>query len=195
MKSLVYAAVIMTVILFGWNFACQKLPWGQGAVTQVTTLGETDELEPVPNRIRVPNGSLTTTVFDRSFLGHISFYETVEAISVIMTHPSRHDKNLYWGVELFTQLTVAIFLAAVLVLTRELPLGRQLILVACAALAASAATYGHMLNWWGLPPRYGYGACANLVVGWVVAAAVGSKLVLKKVQAVPTEPVITHPVA
>ncbi len=48
MKSLVYAAVIMTVILFGWNFACQKLPWGQGAVIRVTTLQETDELQPDP---------------------------------------------------------------------------------------------------------------------------------------------------
>ncbi len=194
MKNLVYSAVIMTVILYGWSYACQKLPWGQGAVTLVTTLGENDELQPVPNRIRVPNGSLTTSVFDRSFRGHISFYETVEAVSVIMTQPTR-DRNLHWGLELLTQLVVAIFLAAVLVLTHELPLGRQLLLVACAALAASAATYGHMLNWWGLPPRYGFGATANLVVGWVVAAAIGAKLVLAKKPETPNEPVLAPPVA
>ena len=177
MKSLVYAAVIMTVILFGWSYACQQLPWGQGAVIRVTTLTEADELQPEPNRIRVPKETLTTTVFDRSFRGHLSFYETVEAISVIMTQPSGHDKNQYWGVELLTQLLVAILLSAIIVITRELPLSRQLLLVSCAALAAGIATYGHMLNWWGMPQRYGFGACANLVVGWVVAAAVGSSFV------------------
>ncbi len=64
MKSLVNAAVLMTVMLYGWSYLCHQLPWGQGAVIHVTTLAEDDELQSIPNRIRVPNLTLTTSVFD-----------------------------------------------------------------------------------------------------------------------------------
>ncbi len=49
-------------------------------------------------------------------------------------------------------------------------------LVGCAAAAAGISIYGPMMNWWGMPQRYGVGACANLIFGWVVAAAVGCKV-------------------
>lgn len=77
----------------------------------------------------------------------------------------------YFALELAAQLTVALGLVALTLLTKELSRSRRLSAAAIAALAASVASYGQMMNWWGMPAWYGIGMSANLTVGWLLAAS------------------------
>ena len=104
---------------------------------------------------------------------------TDDTVSWVVAKPiGYYDPGAYMGKEVLTQALVALLLTTLLVLTRSMPLGRRLALVGLAGVAGTAASYGQLANWWGLPAMYAGGASVNLIATWLVGGFVVARFVL-----------------
>ena len=179
-KKVLISTLVATVILFVWNGLTQNFPWGVSTVQILSTQGQpTDPAQP-DSTIKLPPGSLTTEKFDQQMAGKISTLMTDKTFSWVIAKPlSYYDLPGYFTREIITQLTVALLLSLLLWQIRAFELKPRLLVVLLAASAAAIATYGSDFNWMGAPASFAFGGAFNLVAGWLLAAFVVSKWVLK----------------
>jgi hypothetical protein len=181
MKNITLAVLVSTVVLFMWNGLVQFFPWGI-PTTQIlnTQAGNTIDVKEMKNVIALPANSLTTNEFDEKCNNKISTLITDKTFSwIIATPTNKYNMGTYFMKEAFTQLLVAIFLCLLLYYTVSLGFTTRLKIVTLAAFAAAIATYGQQLNWWGLPASYGLGVMINLILGWLLAAFIVAKWIIK----------------
>lgn len=170
--------ILTTVLLFVWSGVVQNFPWGVPSAQVLYQVSAEPEEERVPNARDVPYHTLTTADFDREMVGRVTTLTTDNTFSWIVTRPiEEYDPVAYLGKEALTQMVVGGMLTVLLWLTTGLGYFRRMGLVALCAIMASTATYGQLLNWWGLPLAYTLGVSLNLVVGWVLVTLVVGRLV------------------
>jgi len=180
MKKIIFSTLISTVILFMWSGATQMFPWGVPSTQIVTTQSDDKTKYENPRMIELPPYSLTTEKFDPQFVNKISTLTTDDTFSWIISTPAgKNSMGVYFAREVLTQLAVALLLAIFLLMTVKLDLKTRLGLVLLFGVTTVAATYGQLMNWWGLPAMYALGAGFNLVVGWMLATWVSAKWVIR----------------
>ena len=181
MKKFVLSVLISTVILFLWSGVSQMFPWGVPSTQTVSTQSDNQtESFQAPNLIELPPYSLTTPDFDRQFANKISTLTTDDSFSWIISKPiDSYSMGSYFVKEALTQLVVALILGFILLLTVKLDLKTRLGVVALFGLAAVAAIYGQMMNWWGMPALYALGVGINMIVGWILASWVSARYLIK----------------
>jgi hypothetical protein len=181
MKKIFLSTVVSLVILFFWSGLTQIFPWGV-PTTQAIHAQESDKTESfqTPNLVKMPAKSLTTNQFDKQFSNKISTYTTDETFSWIISKPiSYYNPTHYFIKEILVQFIVSIFMAILLFLTQTIETNKRLLLVLSVGVMCVMATYGQMMNWWGMPALYGLGVGLNLVIGWLIASWVSIKYILK----------------
>jgi hypothetical protein len=168
------AVAVATVVLFLWSGLTQMFPWGVPTVQNVAqTSGDPDAFGATLTRL--PPGALATPRFDVELGDGISTLTTDRSFAWIVSVPiERYDPVRYFATELATQAMCALVLVLALRLSSPLPRREGAGLVALFAVGASAASYGVMANWWGLPLLYAGGMSFNLVVGWLLGALAAS---------------------
>ncbi|MCA2979529.1 MAG: hypothetical protein INH41_28445 [Myxococcaceae bacterium] len=168
------AVIACAATLFVWSGLTQVFPWGVPTVQVVAqTTGEPAAFGASP--VRRPPGALATSAFDDELGDGNGTLTTDRSFAWIVSVPvERYHPTRYFIGEAVTQLACAAMLVEALWLLSSLPLPRRALVLALLATAAAGATYGYMTNWWGLPLRYSGGMSVNLVVGWVLGAAVAS---------------------
>jgi hypothetical protein len=179
-KHLVGGSAAYFVILFIFSGISQALPWGVPSTNSVRAAVEAPaEFGSADTQVLEPH-ALTTPEFDREMVNKVSVLMTDDTFSWIVSKPvSSYDPASYMAWEAATQLGVAVFLTLALWLTRPLPLRDRVALVALAAIATGLSTYGQLLNWWGLPPRYSVGVALNLALAWSVGALVVGRFIVR----------------
>ena len=177
MKNLIISTLVATLILFLWSGLTQVLPWGITTTQNISV--QTGEPLQAPNMLLLEPDTLTTEAFDEQFVNKISTYTTDETHSWIVTQPLQTNYTGYFVKELLTQLIVALFLSAILLLTVRLELTPRLAVILLAALAASAATYGQLMNWWSMPAAYALGVSLNIVIAWTLAGFISARFIIK----------------
>ena len=180
---IILGALAGTVVLFVWSGITQFLPWGVPTAQTISAQspGGLESFQ-TPDLITVAPGSLTTNEFDERFSGRVSTLTTDQTFSWIASRPvSYYNPGAYFLREVITQLVTAILIALVLSQVPQLGLTPRLVGAGLIAAAAGIATYGALMNWWGLPISYGAGAIINLVVGWLLATTVLSLWIIKPV--------------
>lgn len=166
------AIVGSTLTLFCWSGLCQVFPWG---VPTVRTFAETSAEPSAFGAVlqRVTPGTLTTGGFDEQLGDGIATLTTDRSFAWVVSVPlRRYDPTRYFLGELLCQLVCSMLLVLGLRLLEPVPRPRRLAIVGLLAAAATVGTYGVMTNWWGLPLRYSGGMSVNLVIGWLLGAAV-----------------------
>lgn len=165
------AVAAATVVLFLWSGLTQSFPWGVPTVHNVAqTSAAPAAFGATPTHL--PPGAIATTSFDTEMGDGISTLTTDRSFAWIVSVPiDRYDPIRYFAFEVATQATCALVLVVALRLSSPLSRRERAGLVALYALAANAATYGAMANWWGLPLSYACGMSFNLLVGWLLGAA------------------------
>ncbi|WP_194777651.1 hypothetical protein [Pararhodonellum marinum] len=183
-KKIILSTLVSTVILFLWSGLTQMFPWGVPTAQSVFSQSEQQtESFQTADLIEVPANSLTTDKFDEQFVNKISTLTTDQTFSWIISKPvGYYSASDYFIKEIITQLIVALFLAAMLVLTIELPNQKRLLLITISGLLAVTAIYGQLMNWWGVPAIYAMGAGINLIIGWVLSAFVSTKFIIKRIK-------------
>ena len=176
MKAFLISTLVATIILFLWSGLTQILPWGITTTQNISV--QTGEPLQAPNMLLLEPGALTTEAFDGQFVNKISTYTTDETHSWIVTQPLQTNYTGYFVKELLTQLMAALFLSAILLITARLELTPRLAVIGLAALAASTATYGQLMNWWSMPASYALGVSLNIVIAWTLAGFVGARFIL-----------------
>lgn len=178
-KIILISTLVSTLMLFVWSAVSQNLPWGVPTV-QVVSQAEITEITQPSQTIKLPVGTLTTTKFDEQMTGKISTLMTDKTFSWVISKPlSYYNLPLYFTRELITQLLVSLLLSLFLWNTRCLPVKQRLFLVLLAALATVVATHVQNYNWMGTPAAFSFGVSANLVIGWMLVAAVLSMWLIK----------------
>jgi hypothetical protein len=178
MKKILISTVVMAVVLFLWSGMTQMFPWGVPTTQNVVTSQESFPAEEI---IELPPHSLTTPEFDTMFAGKISTLTTDQTFSWIISRPiTTYDLGGFFIKEILTQVLAALLLSLLLWLTLPLPFERRMGLVALAGIAGVTATYGQMMNWWGMPNAYALGSGFNLLMGWMLAAYVSARWIIKK---------------
>jgi|688.fasta_scaffold267287_2 hypothetical protein len=181
MLKIVLSTLLSTAILFVWSGMAQMLPWGIPSTQNVIV-----QRTPLPARLQVPNvvqlsvDALITDQFDAQFLHKISTLTTDQTFSWIVTQPLNEDYRGYLLVEFGTQFIVALLLALLLYLTRQLAFGTRVAILLLVGGLAVAATYGQLMNWWRIPALYALGVSFNLVLSWGVAGLLSMQLILKR---------------
>ncbi len=178
MIKLIIATLSATIILFLWSGAAQMLPWGVPATTKIST-DNTAGNSNVKNLKVLSPGTLTTERFETEFNNRISTYTTGKTFSWIVMQPLKKDYSVYFIKEAMTQLIIGLFLSVILLMTIDLSLQKRMILIVLAAASASFATYGQLMNWWGIPASYGVGVSVNLIIGWLLAGFIIARFVFK----------------
>jgi hypothetical protein len=165
----VLAVICGTLALFLFSALSQFLPWGVPTAETYTTVSGDPGVFAAPDLIRLKPYELTTPRFDTELVGKISTLETDQTFSWIISTPmTAYSPIRYFTFEALTQGIVALSLYLLL---RCSGVGRRFWgLVICASISAGAATYGSLMNWWGLPAAYALGAAANMVIGWLLGA-------------------------
>ena len=177
MKAFLLSTLVATIILFLWSGLTQVLPWGITTTQNISV--QTGKPLQAPNMLLLEPDVLTTEAFDGQFVNKISTYTTDETHSWIVTQPLQTNYTGYFVIELITQLIVALFLSAILLLTVRLELLTRLVIIGLAALAASTATYGQLMNWWSIPASYALGVSFNILIAWLLAAFVSAQFIIK----------------
>lgn len=176
------------VILFASSGLSQMLPWGVPTVksfrtaspSTIQSFGTTDL------RVMRPN-ALTTEAFDEAMVDQVNTLMTDRSFSYIVTKPlSYYSPARYMSGEALTQGVVALVLTSLLALTTSMTLKRRLTMVTLAGVAAACATYGQLLNWWGLTAHYAVGAAVNLVLAWLIGGFVVARFIVKSTPAHPS---------
>ncbi|MEQ9262906.1 MAG: hypothetical protein RLP14_07095 [Owenweeksia sp.] len=178
MKKYFLATIVCVILLFLWSGFTQIFPWGVPTAQKITAQTKADSGE-VPDLLRIEPHTLTTDKFDAAFNHKISTYTTDHTFSWIVTQPLKTDYTGYFIGEVITQLVVAMLLVLLLVLTADRSIKMRMLLVGITGLLAWAATYGQLLNWWGMPLTYAIGVGVNLISSWLVIAFLVAKLILK----------------
>ncbi len=167
----VFTVLAMATVLFVWSGVTQCLPWGVPTTPQYDASGRPPHDMQSETTVRAAPGTWTTAAFDAQLGSSMLTLTTERTFAWIVAVPiTAYDPARYFALELAAQLAVSLGLVALTLLTKELSRSRRLGAVAIAALAASVASYGQMMNWWGMPAWYGIGMSANLTVGWLLAA-------------------------
>lgn len=181
MLKIVLSTLLSTVILFVWSSMAQLLPWGVPSTQNVIVQRTPSPVQlQVPNVVQLPVDALITDQFDAQFLHKISTLTTDQTFSWIVTQPLSEDYTGYLLVELGTQFLVALFLALLLHLTRQLAFGTRVAILLLVGGLAVAATYGQLMNWWRIPTLYALGVSFNLILGWGVAGLLSMQLIMKR---------------
>lgn len=178
MKRYLFASLVFTILLFVWSGFTQMLPWGVPSAQKITIRSEVTANDPA-DLIRRQANELTTADFDATFNNKISTYSTDQTFSWIVTHPVRTDYTGYFIGELITQFSVGVLLTLLLALTKNYTTQKRMMLIALVGLLAWAATYGQLLNWWGMPALYAVGVGVNLIIGWLVTSFLVSRFILR----------------
>jgi len=176
--SLVRAAWLVGAVTFTlvvWSGLSQVFPWGFATVrTFAATSGSAEDLAGAAVE-RVAPGTFTTEAFDGALGSGISTLTTERSFAWVVSVPrARYRPTRYLALEIACQSAVAALLVAIAALLRDLPRRRVVRLVLLFGIAAAVATYGVMMNWWGLPARYALGMTFNLVAGWTIAGALAA---------------------
>lgn len=177
--------LVYFVILFVCSGLSQVLPWGVSSANSIRAASPSATQSFGTSEVRTfaPH-ALTTEQFDQEMVDRVTVLMTDETVSWIVTKPlSYYDPARYMAWEALTQACVALVLSLVLGLTTSMALKTRLMLVALAGVAASLATYGQLLNWWGLPPVYAIGASVNLVLAWLLGGLVVARFIIKSTAA------------
>ncbi len=156
-------------------------PWGVPTTQTISSQSarQTENFQ-TPNLIELPANALTTARFDEQMVHKISTLTTDNTFSWIITQPiDKYDVGAYFIKEIITQCVVSLFLALLLGLTIDLGFINRMYVSLLAGLLGVAAIYGQMMNWWGIPAIYALGAGFNLIVGWLAAAFVSAKFIIK----------------
>lgn len=185
MKQILLSTVMAFILLFICSGLSQFLPWGVPTAQKISAQTNTISDNAPPDLVKVPEKSLTTPQFDEQFTGKVSTYQTNETFSWIVTQPLRTDYTSYFISEAVTQFIVALLLSVILYLSCGLTLITRLSIVCLFGLCTSVATYGQLMNWWGLPVGYTLGVSANLIVSWLLVSFVIAQFILKRKQGVP----------
>ncbi|MCC5928869.1 MAG: hypothetical protein JJU28_06460 [Cyclobacteriaceae bacterium] len=181
MKRPLFSILAMSAILFIWSGISQMFPWGVPSAQTISAQSEQNtESFQAPNLIEMEAGSLTTSTFDEVMRGKISTLTTDKTFSWIITAPiDNYNPMGYFVWEIITQLFIGIFLTLLLIKLSAQPLTDKLLVVGLAGLLAFTGIYGQMLNWWAMPAMYAVGAGINLIIGWLLAAFVSAKWIIK----------------
>jgi len=181
MKRLVLSTLAMTVILFFWSGLTQMFPWGVPSTQTISVQSEqkTESFQ-APNLIEMEPGSLTTGQFDEVMTGKITTLSTDKTFSWIITAPlDNYNPMGYFFWEIITQFFIGVFLSILLIKLGAQSLSDKLVIVGLAGLLAFIGIYGQMLNWWAIPAMYAVGAGFNLIIGWLLAAFVSARWIIK----------------
>lgn len=175
LPRLILGAFAATLVLFLWSGVTNMLPWGPPSAQVLLTEAE-DANDPFRTGTRarvIDAGTLVGPNFDEAMSGRVSTLTTTGTFSWIVSRPlGYYDPAAYLAREAVTQALVAVLLTALAWITLSLGRAARLAVFGVAALAAAVASYGQLLNWWGLTAAYGFGAMANLLVGWLLAGVV-----------------------
>ncbi len=170
--------------LFVWSGLSQQLPWGVSAAqnfsaTSPVALAEVNASAFEPrNLTRKTPGFYTSAAFDEAFSDAVSTLATDRTFSWIISIPAERYKPMrYLGVEAITQVGIAVLLLLTLTALRPLPKKDRFRVLGLLALAGGLATYGVMMNWWGLPLQYAVGMVLNLLVGWFIAGLIVNAII------------------
>lgn len=178
MKRYILATLVFTILLFLWSGFTQMLPWGIPTAQKITV--QTDGIDTaIPDLIQLQPNALTTPDFDATFNQKISTYTTDHTFSWIVTQPLKTNYTGYFVGEIATQFFVGILLTLLLTLTSNQKTQTRLLLICVAGLLTWVASYGQLLNWWGMPVKYAAGVGVNLVTGWLLTGFLVSKFVMK----------------
>ena len=178
MKKYATAVIIYTILLFVWSGFTQVLPWGIPTAQKITTQSK-EFIKEIPNLIKVEQNNLTTDAFDKTFNNRISTYTTNNTFSWIITQPLQNDYSGYFINEIIVQFFVGALLTCILAFTIKLDLKTRLSIIFIMGFLAFTATYGQLMNWWRLPPKYALGVGLNLIAGWTLSSFIISKYILK----------------
>ena len=177
----VLAVLVGMIVLVLWYGLTQLFPWGTGSVSNFSATSSETYVSGPPGLEKASPGTWTTEAFEDRLGGRISTLATDRSFSWIVAAPREHYSiPRYFAFHALTQAAVAAFLVLVLGVLAPLPRLRRLAAVAVLAMTGAIATYGGMLNWWGLPVAYGLGEGFNLLVGWLLAFSVIDRLALGK---------------
>jgi len=83
----------------------------------------------------------------------------------------------YFAVEFGWQLIVAVILATVLTLTKELPYRKRIALIALMAVGAGFIIHSQYWNWWSFSTRYTLPAALIFITSWVAASAISARFI------------------
>lgn len=178
MKKYILASITFAVLLFLWSGFTQILPWGVPSAQKITVQAS-DSNSNLTDLIVAQKNALTTVSFDSTFNDEISTYTTDRTFSWIITQPVRSDYSGYFIGEILTQFLVGVLLTILLSLTLNYSIRTRMKFIVIVGLVAWAATYGQLINWWGMPLKYALGVGVNLLVGWVVTGYLVSRFILK----------------
>lgn len=177
-RSLLFGTLSAGGLLFVLSGLAQRLPWGVPSATVLLSRGGGPPPFQAPGATVLPPHALTTPAFDEAVTGRIVTLTTDATFSWIVAQPiARYRPAAYLTRELVTQLTIGALLTLLLVLLGPRALAQQLGVVTLLALLTTLATYGQLMNWWGLPPRYAIGVSINLIVSWALAAVLITRVV------------------
>jgi hypothetical protein len=183
-RRLLLGAFTYFVILFASSGASQMLPWGVPSVksfraaspSTVQNFGVTDL------RVMAPH-VFTTEAFDEAMVDQVNTLMTDKSFSYIVTKPlSYYSPARYMSREALTQAVVALILTLLLGLTTSMTLKKRLTVLLLTGVAAVCATYGQLLNWWGLTAHYAVGAAVNLVLAWLIGGLVVARFIIKSTE-------------
>lgn len=178
MKKYLLASLVFTILLFLWSGFTQILPWGIPTAQKITVQSHVVSNE-IPNLIKMHPNTLTTKEFDAAFKNKISTYTTDNTFSWIVTQPLKSNYTSYFVGEVITQCLVGILLTLLLALTKNHTLQSRMLFILIIGFTAWVATYGQLLNWWGMPITYAVGVGVNLIVGWLLTGFIVAKFILK----------------
>lgn len=178
MKKYILDALVFTILLFLWSGFTQMLPWGVPSAQKITVRSDSSTHK-IPGLIKLQANTLTTSSFDPIFNHKISTYTTNNTFSWIVTQPLKTDYTSYFIGEAITQFFVGMLLTFLLTLTTHHKIQTRVLVVCIVAILAWTATYGQLINWWGMPPDYAVGVGANLIIGWGLISLLVSRFILK----------------
>jgi hypothetical protein len=182
----VLAVVVGTVVLILWYGLTQLFPWGTVSASNFSATSSPTYATAAPALEEAPPGTWTTEAFEDQLGGRISTLATDRSFSWIISAPREHyNIPRYFAFHALTQAGVAAFLLLVLCILAPLSRARRVAVVIVLAVAATLATYGAMLNWWGMPATCGAGESFNLVAAWLLASLAMDRLAVAKQPAPP----------
>lgn len=157
---LISGSLLGGTVLVGWSGITQKLPWGFRAV------GRVDRAPELADQVRRQTGEGM-------------FFTTDGVSSLVVVKPQNYyNPARYFGLELLTQVAVALVLTVVLSLLYPLASGQKLAVIGLVGLVTALAVDFQYWNWWGFSSRYSLGMAGNRLLGWLLAAWALDRLVV-----------------
>lgn len=180
-KKIALSTVVIVITLFTFGLISQGFPWGIPATQVVSASTEVDD--PFITRAEFeefqPN-ELTTALFDDTFKGKISTFNTNKTFSWIISTDIENWKPMkYFTRELVNLFLVGFLLSQLLSLTVNWENKKRMLLIFYTALAGAIAIYGSQMNWWHVPIAFHGGLIVNLVISWLLAAGISARYILK----------------